>query len=163
MSGTCFFLVWVPYTLKGKGLGSLSMFDMFEKNIFFLWLIHVFVPKYVTIKYFYLMLCKHLVHTSLCFALAGALLIQFLSRLQSQSHPEKNLMGSFSKPFGVQYEELQLDCPSDGHWDIVITFPKRSNLNTETSFGLPSSNYTGQSTWFFCKTSKRARYASFWE
>ena len=28
------------------------------------------------------------------------MLIQFLSRVQSQSHPEKDLMGSFSNPFG---------------------------------------------------------------
>ena len=37
--------------------------------------------------------------TSLRFAPASALLIQFLSRVQSQCHPEKDLMGLFSSPF----------------------------------------------------------------
>ena len=43
-----------------------------------------------------------LVFTSLRFAPASALLIQFLSRVQSQSHPEKDLMESFSNPFRVK-------------------------------------------------------------
>ena len=39
--------------------------------------------------------------TSLRFASASALLIQFLSRVQSQSRPEKDLMGSFYNSFGA--------------------------------------------------------------
>ena len=40
-------------------------------------------------------------HTRLRFAPASALLIQFLPRVQSQSHSENDLMGSFSNPLGA--------------------------------------------------------------
>ena len=42
-----------------------------------------------------------LVFTSLRFAPASALLIQFLSRVQRHRHSEKDPMGSFSNPFGA--------------------------------------------------------------
>ena len=41
------------------------------------------------------------IFTSLRFAPASALLIRFLSRVQRHSHSEKDLMGSFSNPFGA--------------------------------------------------------------
>ena len=48
--------------------------------------------------------------TSLRFAPASALLVQFLSGVQSQSHPEKDLMGSFSNPFGAVMAGFDNNC-----------------------------------------------------
>ena len=59
--------------------------------------------------------------------------------------------------------ELQLDCLSFRHWEYVIAFAVGVRFQIRDQFWIPSPNYTGQSAWFFCKTSKQARYASFRE
>ena len=52
---------------------------------------------------------------------------------------------------GLCTKYLQLDCPSDWHWDYAGILLSRSNFKSETSFGFPSPNHTGKVLEFFIK------------
>ena len=57
--------------------------------------------------------------------------------------------------------KVRLDCPPDAHWDYAGIFAVEVRFQIQDQFWIPQPILHGTKYLIFCKTSKRARYASF--